>query len=90
MENRVYSSVYSSIGIPMKKRTRLDNLQPLKPLRDVALADKPLCVKIDRDIDAMIRTMPERSAWLRDAIETAAIEQGLVTTKDDASEGDNA
>jgi hypothetical protein len=25
--------------------------------------------------------MPERSAWLREAIETAAIEQGLVTPK---------
>jgi hypothetical protein len=74
----------------MKKRNRLDNLQPLKPLRDVALADKPLCVKIDRDIDAIIRTMPERSAWLREAIETAAIEQGLVPLKNDAPEGNNA
>ncbi|MBD0328270.1 MAG: hypothetical protein ICV68_17765 [Pyrinomonadaceae bacterium] len=88
MKNKVYSSVYSFISIPMKKRTRLDNLQPLKPLREVALADKPLCVKIDRDIDAAIRTMPERSAWLREAIESAAIEQGLVSTKEDATESD--
>jgi hypothetical protein len=70
----------------MKKRNKLDNLQPLKPLREVALAETPLCVKIDRDIDAIIRTLPERSAWLREAIETAAIEQGLVSLKDDALE----
>jgi len=74
----------------MKKRNRLDNLQPLKPLRDVALADKPLCCKIDRDIDAIIRTMPERSAWLREAIETAAIEQGLVPLKDNTPGCNNA
>lgn len=73
----------------MKKRNKLDNLQPLKPLRDVALADKPLCVKIDQDIDAIIRTMSERSAWLREAIETAAIEQGLIPLKDDVPESDN-
>lgn len=72
----------------MKKRNKLDNLQPLKPIREVALADQPLCVKIDRDIDKAIRAMPERSAWLREAIETAAIEQGLVTLKEDTLESD--
>ena len=74
----------------MKKRNRLDNLQPLKPLRDVALADQPLCVKVDREIDAIIRAMPERSAWLREAIETAAIKQGLVPLKEDTLERDRA
>ncbi|MHC5914705.1 MAG: hypothetical protein ACYTXE_27770 [Nostoc sp.] len=74
----------------MTKRNKLDNLQPLKPIRGVALADQPLCVKIDRDIDAIIRTMPERSTWLREAIETAAVEQGLVPLKDDTPESDRA
>ncbi|HYX18375.1 MAG TPA: hypothetical protein VE944_29220 [Nostoc sp.] len=72
----------------MSKRNKLDNLKPIKPMREVALADQPLCVKIDRDIDAIIRTMPERSTWLREAIETAAIEQGLVPFKDDTLESD--
>lgn len=66
----------------MKKRNRLDNLQPLKPMRGVALANKPLCVKIDPDIDKAIRALPETSAWLRKVIETAAIAEGLVTQID--------
>ncbi|MBN3946393.1 MAG: hypothetical protein HWQ38_07840 [Nostoc sp. NMS7] len=74
----------------MKKRNKLDNLQPIKPLREVALAETPLCCKIDRDIDAIIRAMPERSAWLREAIETAAIEQGLVSLKKDTPGSDRA
>lgn len=72
----------------MSKRNKLDNLQPIKPMRGVALAEQPLCVKVDPEIDKAIRAMPERSAWLRNAIEAAAIEQGLVTPKDDALESD--
>lgn len=74
----------------MKKRNKLDNLQPLKPLREVALAETPLCVKVDREIDKAIRAMPERSAWLRNAIEKTAIEEGLVPLKGDAPESDRA
>jgi hypothetical protein len=62
----------------MKKRNKLDNLQHLKPMRDVALSNKPLCVKVDKIIYAAIYEMPDRSKWLRDTIESAAIEQGLV------------
>ncbi|MBG1259647.1 hypothetical protein [Nostoc commune] len=74
----------------MKKRNKLDNLKPFKPLGEQALAENPLCVKVDPEIDKAIRAMPERSKWLRNAIETAAIEQGLVPVKDDALERDRA
>ncbi|MBD2606348.1 hypothetical protein H6G81_17880 [Scytonema hofmannii FACHB-248] len=72
----------------MKKRNKLDNLKPFKPLGEHALAENPLCVKVDPEIDKAIRAMSERSAWLREAIETAAIEQGLIPSKEDITESD--
>jgi len=46
----------------------------------VQLAKKPRCVKLPLDVDSAIEEIPqkERSAWIRQAICKAAIEQGLV------------
>jgi len=62
----------------MTKRNKLENLKSYKPMRAVALAFKPLCVKVDQDIDQAIRALPQPSTWLRDVIENAAIAQELV------------
>ncbi len=48
-----------------------------------SLAENPLCVKVNPEIDKAIRAMPERSKWLRKAIERVAIEEGLVPLKEE-------
>lgn len=60
----------------LKKR-----FQPARDIpSDVVLAKKPRCVKLPEGVDAAIEAMhkKERSAWIRQAICRAAIEQGLV------------
>ena len=42
------------------------------------LANKPLCVKLPIEADAVIRNMPNKTAWLRNAIIDAAIRDGLL------------
>jgi hypothetical protein len=49
--------------------------------KGVQLAKKPRCVKLPvDDVDSAIEDIPqkERSAWIRQAIWKAAVEQGLV------------
>jgi len=50
-------------------------LRPFRPLGETALADKPLCVKVPKDVDAWVRSQPNPSAWLRDVIVAAAEQQ---------------
>jgi hypothetical protein len=60
----------------LKKR-----FQPAKDMpKGVQLAKKPRCVKLPVDVDLAITEIPqeERSAWIRQAVWKAAIEQGLV------------
>lgn len=65
----------------LKKR-----FQPAKDMpKGVQLAKKPRCVKLPVDVDSAIADIPqkERSAWIRQAIWKAAIEQGLVEAVSD-------
>jgi hypothetical protein len=60
----------------LKKR-----FQPAKDMpAGIQLARKPRCVKLPVNVDLAIADIPkeERSAWIRQAIWKAAIEQGLV------------
>ena len=60
----------------LKKR-----FQPAKDIsKDVVLAKKPRCVKLPEGVNAVIESIPkkDRSAWIRQAICKAAIEQGLI------------
>lgn len=55
--------------------------QPAKDMpKGVQLAKKPRCVKLPVDVDSAVENIPqkERSAWIRQAIWKAAIDQGLV------------
>lgn len=47
---------------------------------DVKLAGKPRCVRLPEKVDAVVAAIPkkERSAWIRQAICKAVIEQGLL------------
>lgn len=57
---------------------RLDNLRPFKPVADEALASQPLCVKVEKAIDARVRALPNKSAWLRRVI-TEAVQRELMS-----------
>ena len=41
------------------------------------MADKPVSVKLPASLDDVLRGLPDRSQWIRRAIEEAAIAQGL-------------
>ena len=49
---------------------RADYLTRFKLSSDGELAEKPIAVRLQRDVDAAVRAMPssERSEWLRKAI----------------------
>jgi hypothetical protein len=55
----------------------LENLRPMPRLGAEPLAAKPLCVKVSKTVDAAVRSLDNPSAWLREVITQAAIEQGL-------------
>jgi hypothetical protein len=54
---------------------KLDNLQPFKPEGETALASQPLCVKVNREIDAKVRSLPNKSTWLRRVITEAVLRE---------------
>jgi hypothetical protein len=56
---------------------KLDNLTPFKPDGETALARQPLCVKVDKEIDAKVRSLPNKANWLRRVI-TEAVQRELM------------
>jgi hypothetical protein len=58
---------------------KLDNLKPFTPEGEEALSRKPLCVKLDREIDEKVRSLPNKSAWLRRVI-TEAVQKELMAS----------
>jgi hypothetical protein len=60
------------------KDKSLENLKPMPRLGAEPLAAKPLCVKVAKPVDEAVRSLDNPSAWLREIITQAAIEQGLV------------
>ncbi|WP_430714449.1 hypothetical protein [Nodosilinea sp. AN01ver1] len=50
------------------KALRRDCLTRFQQQGEVAMAVRPLCVRLPEDIDALMREKENRTAWLRDAI----------------------
>lgn len=71
------------------KRKRERNLKPIKPMGDTALAGTPLCTKVRQDIYDAVRSLDNRAMWLREVIEAAAIQQGLIENSNDLEEATN-
>ncbi|MGD1953138.1 MAG: hypothetical protein ACFB14_26355 [Leptolyngbyaceae cyanobacterium] len=53
--------------------------QQLPKYGDQALG-KPICTRYLADIDAILRALPNRQEFIREAVMTALIEQGLLDT----------
>lgn len=47
---------------------RADYLTRFQPKGDAPMAERPLSVRLPSDVDAKVRSLPNRTEWLRDAI----------------------
>jgi hypothetical protein len=54
--------------MPRKKPIRPDFLTRFQQQGDVAMAKQPITVRLPEDIDAIVRSLPNRTEWLREAI----------------------
>ena len=59
-----------------KRATALKNFA-IKPLGKEPLAESPLSVRVSAELDAIIRSLPNTTKWLREVIEKAAVEDGI-------------
>ena len=52
---------------------RTDHLKPYQAVaNDVQLAEKPLAVRVNEEIDAVIRALPNKTEWMRRVLTEAA------------------
>ena len=63
--------------IQSKKRARVLEKFGIKPLGKEPLAESPLSVRVNAELDAIIRSLPDTTKWLREVIEKAAVEDGI-------------
>ena len=55
-----------------------------KPLSEQPMADKALSVRVAQDVDAAVRSLPDRASWLRRVI-TEAARRELMNEPNDAA-----
>jgi len=56
-------------------RGPLENLKPMPRLGSEPLASQPLCVKVPKEVDQAVRSLPNYSSWLRRVISEAAAKE---------------
>lgn len=84
-------SVSGAIAMPKAKGTPGGNPDPVrngrfpggKDIEGVELAGNPTCVKLPITLDAIVRSLPDRSAWLRAAILEKLERDGLIAQSKD-------
>jgi hypothetical protein len=54
--------------MPRKKPTRPDFLTRFQQQGDLPIAKQPITVRLPEDIDVIVRSLPNRTEWLREAI----------------------
>ncbi|NDJ19476.1 hypothetical protein [Myxacorys almedinensis] len=52
--------------------SRPDYLTRFRSMREEPLADKPIAVLLPKDVDAYVRSLPNKAEWLRSVITEAA------------------
>ena len=52
----------------MNRNRNKTNLVPHFQGGEIEMADKPISVRLDAETDRIVRAMPDRTAWLREAI----------------------
>lgn len=67
----------------MAGKGRVENLKFMPPLGDEPMAKNPLCVRVRKDVDAAIRALPDKAAWMREKLTEAAIADGLIPPQSD-------
>lgn len=53
---------------PQPTQERADFLTRFQQKGSMPMAQQPLCVRLPSDLDAQVRSLPNRTEWLRDAI----------------------
>ncbi len=53
-------------------KPKLENLKPFSPIGSEALADKQIQVRLPKDVDEAVRSLPDKTDWLRRVIVEAA------------------
>jgi hypothetical protein len=61
----------------MEEDVSRDNTGKFAPKGKEPLAAQSLTVRLPESLDEVVRAMPNRSEWLREAIVRQAIEQGI-------------
>jgi hypothetical protein len=54
--------------MPRKPPIRPDFLTRFQPQGDVPMAKQPITVRLPEDIDTIVRSLPNRTEWLREVI----------------------
>jgi hypothetical protein len=54
--------------MPRKQPIRADFLTRFQPQGDVPMTKQPITVRLPEDIDTIVRPLPNRTEWLREAI----------------------
>jgi hypothetical protein len=54
--------------MPRKKPIRPDFLTRFQQQGDVPMAKQPITVRLPEDIDVIVRSLPNRTEWLREVI----------------------
>ena len=62
---------------PTERKKRGGKATQFKPKPD-SLAEKPISVYLEKIDDEAVRSLPNRSEWLRTVIHTALIAEGLI------------
>ena len=63
--------------VKSKKRATALKQFAIKPRGNKPLALSPLSVRVNAELDAVIRALPDTTKWLREVIERAAAADGI-------------
>ena len=65
--------------MPRKKPIRADILTRFQQEGPMPMAKSPLTVRVPEDVDVIVRGLPDRNQWLRDAILEKLERDGLLS-----------
>lgn len=54
-----------------------ENLKPFKPIGSQPLSRRPICVKVEVEIDEAVHSIPDKTDWLRKLIAFGVRERGI-------------
>ena len=59
--------------------TRADRLTRFKSTQEAELAEQPVSVVLPKELDEFVRSLPDRSKWLREAVAEKRVRESSST-----------